>query len=129
MTVRTRLVIYIGALYATLNTAQLHANLLLADHKYSIQYCIYHSWAPTMEKVSVSRHQKSTTNTRKAAPDNQEPTTTTDGDTRQSTASNRQQRPDNRQQQTSTNDDTTNSEQTGAQNIARPGWKLQLRTE
>jgi hypothetical protein len=38
MTVRTQLVIYIGALYATLNTAQLHAYLLLADHKYSILY-------------------------------------------------------------------------------------------
>jgi hypothetical protein len=108
MTVRTQLVIYIGALYATLNTAQLHAYLLLADHKYmySIEYCIYHSWAPTMEKVSVSRHQKSTTNTLKAAPNNQKPTTTTDGDTRQSTVSNRQQRTDNQQQQTSTNDDT-----------------------
>ena len=40
MTVRTQLVIYIGALYATLNTAQLHAYLLLADHKYSIQYTV-----------------------------------------------------------------------------------------
>jgi hypothetical protein len=40
MTVRTQLVIYIGAVYATLNTAQLHAYLLLADHKYSILYSI-----------------------------------------------------------------------------------------
>jgi hypothetical protein len=128
MTVRTLLVIYIGALYATLNTAQLHAYLLLADHKYSIQYCIFHSWAPTIEKVSVSRLQKSTIITPKAAPDNQEPTTTTYGDTRKSTVSNRQQRPDN--QQPKHQHPTTNSQQTRAQNTARPVWKQQqLRIE
>jgi hypothetical protein len=62
-----------------------------------IVHCTTGGWASTKEKMIDSRHEYST-----MTPDNQQPTTTTDSDTRQSTASTQQSSPDKKQQKTNT---------------------------
>jgi hypothetical protein len=75
------------------------------------------SWAPTIEKMSDSRHRLSTTNTRKPIPDNQE----------LRTISNKQQRSTTNidtpyQKPTPDNQQSTIDEE---ENTARPGRKQQ----